>query len=206
MKALSFAVLILVQHAVCAEPVKVENGLVRGTVKDGLFVYRGIPYAAPPLGDLRWRAPYPAPKWQGPRAANEFGRACMQSNPAIANLPTPSEDCLYLNIWTPAKSAKDGLPGRPPANATDQAMSEIITAYWTNFAKTVDPNGAALPNWPAYNNSKPQAIHFVAGTAQAGPVVNEEGLKTLEAHFEWRRTTGADPAAGSAPAGGIPKR
>jgi hypothetical protein len=110
MKAISFTVLILVQGAVCGEPVKVESGLVQGTVEDGLFLYRGIPYAAPPLGNLRWRAPQPAPKWQGARAANEFGRACIQSNPAIANLPAPSEDCLYLNVWTPAKSVEQRLP------------------------------------------------------------------------------------------------
>jgi para-nitrobenzyl esterase len=62
------------------EPVKVEGGLLKDTVEDGLTIYRGIPYAAPPVGDLRWRAPQPAPKWQGVRAANEYGRACMQSN------------------------------------------------------------------------------------------------------------------------------
>jgi len=101
--------LILVQDAVCAEPAKIESGLIQGTVEDGLSVYRGIPYAAPPIGDLRWRAPLPAPKWDGVRAAIEFGRACIQSNPAIANLPAPSEDCLYLNVWTPARSNKDRL-------------------------------------------------------------------------------------------------
>jgi para-nitrobenzyl esterase len=83
-KATSFTVLILVQGAVYAEPVNIESGLVQGTVEDRLSVYRGIPYAASPLGDLRWRATQPAPKWQGVRAANEFGRACIQSNPAIA--------------------------------------------------------------------------------------------------------------------------
>jgi para-nitrobenzyl esterase len=81
-----------------------------------------------------------------------------------------------------------GLPNRPPANAVDQAMSEIITTYWTNFAKNGDPNGAGLPNWPAYSNAKPQAMHFLADSAQAGPVVNEEGLKALDVYFEWRRT------------------
>jgi para-nitrobenzyl esterase len=512
-RAIPFALLILLNCAVCAEPVKVEGGLVQGKIEDGLSVYRGIPYAAPPTGDLRWRASLPAPRWDGVKMADEFGRACIQSNPAIANLPAPSEDCLYLNVWTPAKRAKDrlpvmvwihgggfiagatveklyhgeylarkgvvvvtigyrigllgflahpglsaendrhvsgnyglldmiaalkwvkrnisafggnprrvtifgesagaiavsmlcasplakglfhgtisqsggsfgpvrggggpgenvqsladaerageawalkagassvadlrrlppdklvvanpfqgggswpvmdgwiipddqyklyqagryndtpiligynsdegatfpsaktpeayvesvrqrygsfaekllalypagegtvartardlqrdtafgwhtwtwvrlqsktgkskaflyyfdhhpdypagspkagfgaahsdemplvfqqfGLPGRPPANALDQAMSEIITAYWTNFAKTGDPNSAGLPTWPAYNNAKPQAMHFVAGTAQAGPVVNEEGLKALDSYFEWRRT------------------
>jgi para-nitrobenzyl esterase len=529
-QAILFALLVLSKGAVCAEPVKIESGMVQGTVEDGLYVYRGIPYAAPPLGDLRWRSPQPAPKWQGVLAANAFGRACIQSNPAIANLPAPSEDCLCLNIWTPikhaekrlpvmvwihgggfiagataeqlyhgehiakkgvivvtigyrlgilgflahpglsaendrhvsgnyglldmiaalkwvqrnisafggdpkrvtifgesaggiavsmlcasplakglfhgaisqsggsfgpvhadggpgenmqsladaeragetwalkegvsnvaemrrlapdklvtagpgggvawpimdgwivpddqyklyqagryndtpilvgynsdegatfpgartpeayvesvrqrygsfaqkllalypagegtlAKTARDlqrdtafgwhtwtwcrlqsktgkskaflyyfdhhpdypagspkagfgaahsdemplvfqqfGLPGRPAANASDQAMSEIITTYWTNFAKSGDPNGAGLPIWPAYSNAKPQAMHFLADTAKAGLVINKEGLEELDAYFEWRRTAGADTAAGSAPANTIPNK
>ncbi len=103
------ATLVLLLGA-SAEPVKVEGGRLQGTVEDGLRVYRGIPYAAPPVGDLRWRPPQPAPKWEGVRAADQFGRACIQTNAAIANLPAPSEDCLYLNVWTPAKSAGDKLP------------------------------------------------------------------------------------------------
>lgn len=96
--------------AVVANPVKVDGGLLKGTLEDGLKIYRGIPYAAPPVGDLRWRPPQPAPKWTGVRAADQFGRACMQTNPAIANLPAPSEDCLYLNVWTPAKKDNEKLP------------------------------------------------------------------------------------------------
>ncbi len=95
--------------AFAADPVRTENGLVQGTVEDGLSVYRGIPFAAPPVGDLRWRPPQAAPNWQGVRAADQFGAACIQSNPAMANLPAPSEDCLYLNIWSPAKDAKESL-------------------------------------------------------------------------------------------------
>jgi len=97
-------------RAAFAKPVKVEGGLIQGTLEDGLRIYRGIPYAAPPVGDLRWRPPQPAPKWDGVRAADQFGRACVQTNPAIANLPAPSEDCLYLNVWTPAKRADEKLP------------------------------------------------------------------------------------------------
>lgn len=97
-------------NAASADKVQVEGGLLQGTVEDGVRVYRGIPYAAPPVGDLRWRPPQPAPKWDGVRAADQFGPACMQTNQAIANLAPPSEDCLYLNVWTPAKSAGDKLP------------------------------------------------------------------------------------------------
>jgi len=92
------------------QPVGVDSGMLQGRVEDGLAIYRGIPFAAPPVGNLRWRPPQPVAPWRGVRAASEYGRACMQSNPAIANLPPPSEDCLFLNVWTPATRAKDRLP------------------------------------------------------------------------------------------------
>jgi len=88
-------------------PVKVQEGLVQGTLEDGLTVYKGIPFAAPPVGELRWKAPQPAAKWEGVRQATKFAPAPMQGgNPPSGK----SEDCLYLNIWTPAKSAGDKIP------------------------------------------------------------------------------------------------
>jgi para-nitrobenzyl esterase len=94
-------------------PVKAEGGLIQGTVEEGLNVYRGIPFAAPPLGDLRWRPPQPVAKWDGVKQAAKFGPRCIQGmgNPSGANSgPGTSEDCLYLNVWTPAKSAHDRVP------------------------------------------------------------------------------------------------
>ncbi len=93
-------------------PVKVEGGLLQGTVEDGLTVYRGIPFAAPPAGDLRWRAPQPPAKWEGARQAAKFGPSCMQGRPpgAAAQGSGMSEDCLFLNVWTPAKSPRDRIP------------------------------------------------------------------------------------------------
>ena len=58
--------------------VKVEGGLLQGTSEDGLTVYRGIPFAAPPVGELRWRAPQPAAKWEGVKPADKFGARCYQ--------------------------------------------------------------------------------------------------------------------------------
>ncbi|MGD1074213.1 MAG: TAXI family TRAP transporter solute-binding subunit [Bryobacteraceae bacterium] len=105
---------LLLAGASAAAPVKVEGGLVEGTFEDGLTVYRGIPFAAPPVGDLRWRAPQPAAKWDGVKRADKFGPACMQGGPdrsAGANQdPGISEDCLYLNVWTPAKAANERTP------------------------------------------------------------------------------------------------
>ncbi len=88
-------------------PVKVEGGLVRGALEDGLAVYRGIPFAAPPVGDLRWRAPQPVVKWEGVKETTKFAPACMQGG---GRGSAPSEDCLYLNLWSPAKSPGDRVP------------------------------------------------------------------------------------------------
>ena len=87
--------------------VKVEQGIVQGTIEDGLTVYKGIPFAAPPVGDLRWKAPQPAEKWDGVKMTTEFAPGPIQGgNPPSGK----SEDCLYLNVWTPAKSANDKIP------------------------------------------------------------------------------------------------
>ncbi|HEX7569568.1 MAG TPA: carboxylesterase family protein [Verrucomicrobiae bacterium] len=89
------------------EPVKTESGLVQGTSEYGLAVYRGIPFAAPPVGDLRWRAPLPAAKWDGVRPAAKFAPTAIQG---AGSGPGMSEDCLYLNVWTPAKSTNNHIP------------------------------------------------------------------------------------------------
>ena len=105
--------------AAIPEPVKVEGGLVTGTSgwAWGVRAYLGIPFAAPPVGKLRWRPPQPVVPWQGLRAAREFSAACMQSDAGWTDeqLADPglfhrSEDCLYLNVWTPAASAGERLP------------------------------------------------------------------------------------------------
>jgi para-nitrobenzyl esterase len=93
----------------CAEPVKTGSGLVRGEAESGsaTCVWRGVPYAAPPVGELRWKAPQPV-SWSGVREAVEFGDRCMQGNGMMGGGGAPdagmSEDCLYLNIWRPQGS------------------------------------------------------------------------------------------------------
>jgi para-nitrobenzyl esterase len=95
------------------EPVKTTAGAVRGTTIAGTAtrVFKGIPYAAPPVGELRWQAPRPAVAWEGVREATKYGAACLQGKIfGDINFNELSEDCLTLNVWTPAKSAKDRLP------------------------------------------------------------------------------------------------
>lgn len=87
--------------------VKVENGLLEGITENGITIFKGIPFAAPPVGDLRWRAPQAATNWEGVKQVKEFAPAPFQGgNPPSGK----SEDCLYLNVWTPAKSAKEKIP------------------------------------------------------------------------------------------------
>jgi len=124
------------------QPVKLDTGMVAGRPGKNadVRVFKGIPYAAPPVGDLRWKPPQPALKWDGVRMADQFGNSCMQGGgggrgrggagkggPPAAKGPAPdagarqgaargpvgppnSEDCLFLNVWTAAKSASERRP------------------------------------------------------------------------------------------------
>src|SRR5438874_6294296 len=97
-----------------ADRVKTANGTVEGTTEpSGIHVFRGVPFAAPPVGDLRWKAPQPVEDWTGVRAATRFAPQCMQRrvfNDMVFRSNGVSEDCLYLNVWTPAASASERLP------------------------------------------------------------------------------------------------
>jgi para-nitrobenzyl esterase len=104
---LTVAVIITGCSALSPEQVKVEQGIVQGTIENSLRVFKGIPFAASPVGDLRWKAPQPAPKWKGIKITTKYAPAAFQGgNPPSGK----SEDCLYLNIWTPAKSGKEKVP------------------------------------------------------------------------------------------------
>ncbi len=102
LRAAGLVAMGLLAFAVRAEPVKVTGGEVEGERVGALTRYLGIPFAAPPVGELRWRAPQPVVPWSGVRQARSFSPACAQTAVWIT-LPK-SEDCLYLNVWTPAQS------------------------------------------------------------------------------------------------------
>lgn len=95
--------------------VRVEGGDVQGVVADGVESFKGIPFAAPPVGAWRWRPPQKVSPWTGVRQATEFGADCMQGRfgppppPGAPPARVPSEDCLYLNVWRPA-AATERLP------------------------------------------------------------------------------------------------
>jgi para-nitrobenzyl esterase len=98
--------------AAVAQRVLTETGTISGVHSNGLSVYKGIPFAAPPVGDLRWRPPEHAARWAATRKADAFAPACMQVGVSMPGETPPKvdEDCLYLNIWTPAKSPRERLP------------------------------------------------------------------------------------------------
>jgi para-nitrobenzyl esterase len=106
--AVSLTILFLATFAAHAEPnnrAQTDTGTVEGLAANGIVSFRGIPYAAPPLGALRWHAPEPSRPWQGVLKANAWGPACMQ----VDDIPK-SEDCLTLNIWKPAQDRAAPFP------------------------------------------------------------------------------------------------
>jgi len=104
-----------VGSAFAQDRVKTANGIVEGSSAEspGIRVFKGVPFASPPVGDLRWQPPQPVKNWKGVRNATQFGPRCMQ-RPIFSDMQFRSngmsEDCLYLNVWTPAKSKKERLP------------------------------------------------------------------------------------------------
>ena len=90
--------------------VEVTGGTIEGVEQDGIFTYKGIPFAAPPVEDLRWKAPAPVKPWTGIKKTDAFCLACMQASGTMGNTAPVSEDCLYLNVWTPAKKSNEKIP------------------------------------------------------------------------------------------------
>jgi para-nitrobenzyl esterase len=92
---------------------KVTGGEVDGLNADGLSIFKGIPFAAPPVGDLRWKAPAPVQRWTGIKKTVSFAHPCIQDVGMAKSMGAPvdiSEDCLYIDIWTPAMTSKENLP------------------------------------------------------------------------------------------------
>src|SRR5262249_14689625 len=105
----------LTAGALAQDRVKIANGMLEGVSdkSSGVRSFKGIPFGEPPVGDYRWKPPQPVKNWQGVRKADKFGPRCMQ-RPIFGDMNFRSngmsEDCLYLNVWTPAKSGNERLP------------------------------------------------------------------------------------------------
>jgi para-nitrobenzyl esterase len=143
-RLLSLAPFLFAAALLAADTVKVEQGQLTGTSTSAPDVraYKGIPYAAPPVGDLRWAPPKPPAQWKGVRPATAFGNACPQTPYPASSVyflpPEPmSEDCLYLNVWTAARSSSEKRPVMVwiHGGALTRGSGSVPTYDGTNFAR-----------------------------------------------------------------------
>jgi para-nitrobenzyl esterase len=145
--------------ATCAEPGKggdvacTDLGAVRGSIENGTLAFKGIPYAKPPVGDLRWRAPQPAVPWSGTRETVSYAPMCPQ---IIGKDVVGSEDCLYLNVWRPVQKPKHPLP----------------VMIWLHGGGNQSYSGAGDPGFGGvvYDGEKlvPQGVVFVSFSLRVG--------------------------------------
>ena len=182
-----------------APRVTTDAGTITGMrdANSGVLVFRGIPYAAPPVGDLRWRPPQPVGRWNGVRSADRLGRNCMQHQPYGDIDPYAAgiaEDCLYLNVWTTS------LGGRRPVMVWIHGGG-----FWAGFGGEERHNGARLARKGAVVvtlNYRLGAFGFLAhpGFAPESPdgAVGNYGLLDQIAALEWVRRNierfGGDPS------------
>ena len=105
--AVAFVVYLVTAGNTFAQPIAIDGGTVEGVRADGVVAYKGIPFASPPVGALRWHPPAPPQPWTGVKIADRFAPICLQrgSYPDDAPPEPMNEDCLYLNVWVP-----DGIP------------------------------------------------------------------------------------------------
>lgn len=179
--------------------VRVEGGLLAGTEQDGVFLLKGVPFAAPPVGPLRFRPPQPVARWRGVRDASRFALAPVQADPPMGRSALDylgaerGEDCLYLNIWAPAAPGphpvfvwihgggnEGGAASAPPADGASFARSGVIcitVAYRTGILGFLE-------------------LGELLGPDYRGSAAN--GLKDIIAALQWVRrnisSLGGDPA------------
>lgn len=153
---------------------------VRGTVAEDHRSFQGIPYAAPPVGELRWRSPRPAAGWGGTRDATKPGSSCPQNPGLLGDGGSASEDCLYVNVTTPRRAPARSLPVMQGTtrdeHRTFTAGLELITGqvlepaeYDTEVAKNFGEKSAAvLAKYPRGDQSASIALSTVATDSSWG--------------------------------------
>lgn len=186
--------LSLLAAALAAPPsVKVEQGELVGTEENGLSIFRGVPFAAPPMEDLRWRPPRPALPWQGRREAQELRSECTQTGSAGSLIG--GEDCLYLNVYAPS------LVTTSNANSLPVLLWVHGGGYETGSANEMDSSAANLVSFyvrsgtPAVvvtTNYRLNIFGFLASDAlrdrdAAGGSTGNYGIQDQRAAFRWVR-------------------
>jgi para-nitrobenzyl esterase len=160
--------------------VKIDTGALRGVAADGVVSWKGIPYAAPPVGALRWRDPQPAAKWTGVRDAAQYGSDCLQAGKVQA--ANTSEDCLYVNVWRPEKmTAKTPVMVWIHGGGFVSGGSSTKPFDGTEFAK----HGVVLVTLN-YRLGRFGFFSFPALTAEGNDaVLNNYGLMDQVAALQW---------------------
>ncbi|MFM0616287.1 carboxylesterase family protein [Paraburkholderia nemoris] len=168
------------------------GGAVQGAMTNGVIAYKGVPFAAPPVGSLRWQPPQPIAAWSGVRQTTSFGHDCMQANdPAVTPLATtPSEDCLYLNIWRPANSTA--------AATQNPKLPVMVWIYGGGYVV----GGTSMPQYDGTQFAKQGVIlvtfnyrvgrfgffghpALTAAAAQSGQVLGNYGYMDQIAALKW---------------------
>lgn len=178
--------------------VEVTGGQVAGVAADGVVSFKGIPFAAPPVGRLRWRSPQPLKPWAGLKEAASFAPGCMQNASFTGRFGAPpslSEDCLYLNVWTPAKTTGDKLPVMVwiYGGAFAGGMTSIPTYEGTHLAQ----KGVVLVS-VAYRLGAFGFLADAALTRENGGSSGNFGLEDMIAGLKWVKNNiakfGGDPS------------
>ena len=188
---------VSVPAAATISQARTTAGAVQGEVVDGIGEFKGIPFAAPPVGDLRWKAPQPAAPWQGVRQTVSFGPGCMQG-PILAQMGSTaaqSEDCLFIDVWTPANTSADRLPviAWIYGGGVNSGATSVPMYAGANFAK----QGVVLVSL-SYRVGPFGFLATPELSAESGHGSGNYGLLDLVAGLQWVQANiaqfGGDPA------------
>jgi para-nitrobenzyl esterase len=183
------------ESTLLADPIMTDAGLVSGTVVgdagEEVHVYKGIPFAAPPVGDLRWKPPQPVEPWEGVLECTEFAPIAPQVTSSDAE---QSEDCLYLNVYTPAKNTTDLLPVFVNIHGGAMVIGSSRSPDMTYFAQTNNVVGVSI----AYRlGGLGFFAHPLLSEESENGVSGNYGLMDQVAALEWVQTNiaafGGDP-------------